>query len=132
METITDAYTGIRQLRAPEAFEGWIYRILYNKSRRKRGANIYRATSELHENIEGNNISSEAIGDNTDLMRALEVLSKEERMIVVLSVCEGYKSAEIGAVLSINQNTVRSKQMRALTKLRKILEPRWKGDPNGR
>ena len=34
METVADAFTSISKLRAVEAFEGWIYKILYNKSRR--------------------------------------------------------------------------------------------------
>lgn len=123
METVADAYAGIAKLRVPEAFEGWIYKILYNKARRKRGVLLYKVTVELPETLEGPSTSAETIGDNTDLVRALQTLSQQERAIVVLSVCEGYTSAEIAQVLSLNANTVRSKQMRALAKLRAQMEP---------
>ena len=122
METIADAYMGITKLRIPEAFEGWLFRILYNKARRKRGTLLFKATLELNENLEAEGNSTEQIGMSIDLMRALATLSREERVIVVLSVCEGYASADIGRIMELNPNTVRSKQMRALGKLRKILE----------
>jgi RNA polymerase sigma-70 factor (ECF subfamily) len=127
MDTVADAYASIGKLRVAEAFEGWVYKILYNKARRKRGLIAYTATTELPETLEGNDPTAAAIGDHTDLLRALDTLSKEERAIVVLSVCEGYNSNEIGAVMSINSNTVRSKQMRALAKLRVQLEPSERG-----
>lgn len=123
MDTVTDAYTGIGKLRVAEAFEGWIYKILYNKARRKRGIKVYKATVELPETLEGSSLSAESIGDNADLMRALDTLSEQERSIVVLSVCEGYTSAEIGQIMALNANTVRSKQMRALAKMRTLMEP---------
>ena len=121
METVTDAYASISQLRAPEAFEGWIFKILYNKARRRRGAVYYNATSEIPETLQANVPGEGEITDNIDLLRALDTLSTEERAIVVLSVCEGYTSAEIGSIMSLNPNTVRSKQMRTLAKLRDIL-----------
>lgn len=122
METVADAFTSISKLRAVEAFEGWIYKILYNKSRRKRGTNIYKATLELNENIESSDKGSDEIITNVDLLRALNTLSKDERTIVVLSICSGYSSIDVGKIMGINANTVRSKQMRALGKLRTIME----------
>ncbi len=126
MDTVADAYASIRQLRDTEAFGGWLFKIMYNKARKKRGVNVYRATTELDENIRGTDASLEAFGDNTDLQSALQALSKEERSIVVLSVCAGYTSNEISAIMNLNHNTVRSKQMRALAKMRTQLEAGWK------
>lgn len=122
MDTVADAYAGIGKLRVAEAFEGWLYKILYNKARRKRGVIYYKATVELPETLEAPGMSADAIGDNADLMRALATLDAQERAIVVLSVCRGYTSAEIGGMMSVNANTVRSKQMRALAKMRGLLE----------
>ncbi len=122
METVTDAFESIAKLRSPEAFEGWIFKILYNKARRRRGAVYYRATSEIPETLPADVEDEGIITDNLDLMRALGSLSTEERSIVVLGVCEGYTSQEIGDIMSLNPNTVRSKQMRALAKLRAIME----------
>ncbi len=121
MDTVADAYAAIGKLRVPEAFEGWIYRILYNKSRRKRGYNAYRAPGELPETLEADVVAAGTLDENSDLMAALAQLSGEERSIVVLSVCSGYSSAEVGLIMNLNPNTVRSKQMRALAKLRTIM-----------
>lgn len=121
METVADAFAGIGQLRVADAFEGWLFRILYNKSRRKRGVAVYKATLELNEEIEADDRHGDAT-ENIDLLRALETLTREERTIVVLAVCEGYSSQDIGRVMRLNANTVRSKQMRALAKMRTILE----------
>ena len=82
----------------------------------------YRATSEIPETLPADVEDEGIITDNLDLMRALGSLSVEERSIVVLGVCEGYTSQEIGDIMSLNPNTVRSKQMRALAKLRAIME----------
>lgn len=121
METVADAFESISKLRSPEAFEGWIFKILYNKSRRRRGALYYNATSEIPETTPADVADEGVITDNLDLMNALAGLSAEERSIVVLGVCEGYSSQEIGSIMSLNPNTVRSKQMRALAKLRAIM-----------
>ncbi|MEG0913088.1 MAG: RNA polymerase sigma factor [Oscillospiraceae bacterium] len=122
METVADAFSSIHKLRVAEAFEGWIFKILYNKARRKRGTTIYKATVELSENIESDDKSGDDIGDNVDLLRALGTLRDDERAVVVLSICEGYSSQDVSKIMGVNANTVRSKQMRALAKLRAFME----------
>ena len=49
METVTDAFAEIRSLREPAAFEGWIFRILMNKIKRRR--NIRMLTDFKHTHI---------------------------------------------------------------------------------
>ena len=44
-------------------------------------------------------------------------LPNEDRLIVALSVFGGYSSKEVGAMMSLNPSTIRSKQRRALAKL---------------
>ena len=122
METVADAYTGIRALRAAQAFEGWLYKILYNKARRKRGLIVRRATVELNENLQADTPDAEQISRNVDLLRALDALKPQDRAIVVLAVCEGYSSAAIAQIMGMNPNTVRSRQMRALAKMRALLQ----------
>ena len=123
MDTVVDVYGSIDKVRNDEAFDGWIFKILYNKARRKRGTLIYTATSELNEAVESSKDGDyETISENVDLMNSLFSLSREERTIVVLSVLEGYSSLEISKIMSLNANTVRSKQMRAIAKMRSVLE----------
>ena len=53
-----------------------------------------------------------------------EILSKEEQMIVGLSVFGGYNSTEIGKILSLKPGTVRVKRSRALEKMQCVLDGR--------
>ncbi len=119
METVTDAFAEIRSLREPAAFEGWIFRILMNKIKRKRKSYITE-TVELQEDIlsSGEAASDEGIA----LRKALQTLSQTDRSIIVLDVLGGYKSDEIGKMLGMNSNTVRSRKQRAFEKIRSMLK----------
>ena len=52
-------------------------------------------------------------------------------MIVSLTVFGGYDSAEIGKMLNLNRNTVRSKHSRALAKMRTVLTTEKMGKEEG-
>ncbi len=120
MDTIADAFAGISKLRECAAFEGWIYKILYNKAKRKKGITLWRGETELTDDLpESNGVD---FIENADLKTALALLSLEERTILILSVCFGYSSLEISDVMSLNANTVRSKQSRALAKMEKYMQ----------
>ena len=54
-------------------------------------------------------------------------LTEEERLILSLSLFGGYSSREIAETLNLNDNTVRSKQSRALKKMQDELEGRKGG-----
>ena len=65
---------------------------------------------------------AEGIIARTDLSKAMALLSEEERMIVELSVLEGYTAREIAGIMDSPQGTVSSKLFRAFKKMRKYLE----------
>lgn len=114
-ETVMAAYAQIGQLKNPEAFRAWIFRILSNKCRKQREAYLNR-TGQLDEQM------PDPGGDFTEgsmLRSALARLSEEEREIVCLHAFGGYKSHEIGRILQMNPATVRSREHRALDRLRK-------------
>ena len=117
METVCEAYAQIRRLREPEAFKGWIFRILAAKVKRVR-------KSYLNKNAELTDAVTETLaGPDSDfseksaLMASLTTLSEEDRNIILLHVFGGYTSAEIGKMMHMNA-TVRSREKRALEKLR--------------
>ena len=56
-----------------------------------------------------------------DVRKAFFVLSEEEQILVGLSVFGGYCSQEIGEMMGLNPNTVRSKRSRALKKMECVL-----------
>ncbi len=119
METVTDAFAEISSLRDPNAFEGWIFRILMNKLRRKRKSYIGESV-ELNEDItsSGGGPSDEGIA----VRNALNRLPEKDREIIMLDVLGGYRSDEIAAMLGMNPNTVRSRKLRAFERIRAMLK----------
>lgn len=131
-DAVLSAYENFNSLREREAFRGWMIKILINTCK-KRMKNWYgreevpisekRQYDEDEERTEEVILSHEP--DYTDrpaLQAAMEVLSEEERIIVVLYVLGGYKGEEIAQMLQLKHSTVRSKYHRALGKMKKQLE----------
>lgn len=58
------------------------------------------------------------------LVRALNELSEEQRMVVIMKEYEGLKFREIAEVLEISENTAKSRMYYGLSALRRILE-KW-------
>ena len=58
----------------------------------------------------------------TECIADIEDLSEEEQILVGLSVFGGYCSQEIGEMMRLNPNTVRSKRSRALKKMECVLD----------
>lgn len=117
---ITQSYMGISSLKNEKVFSAWIFRILYREccamlTQKSQNAN--------NQSLDGINIEADC--DPTlapELKEALSILSEEEKDIVLLSVVAGYNSKEIAKMFGLKDSTVRSKQMRALGKMRSFLE----------
>ena len=99
-ETVLDAFSQIGSLRKPESFKSWMFAILSVKCRKK--------IQDLSEQL--------------DVQEAFQRLSKEERMMLALKLFAGYSSNEIGALLQLPPGTIRSRQHRALKKMKAVLE----------
>jgi len=57
------------------------------------------------------------------VMRALFFeLGEEDRLIISMHLFAGYTSKEIAKILGLNENTVRSKESRALKRLARMAE----------
>ena len=54
--------------------------------------------------------------------RAFLILDEDDQLIIGLSVYGGYNSKEIGEMLKMNPNTVRSRRKRALEKMSWLLK----------
>ncbi|MCR5387619.1 MAG: sigma-70 family RNA polymerase sigma factor, partial [Lachnospiraceae bacterium] len=121
-DAVTDAYLEIKNLRSEDAFKGWIFRILSAKCKNKR--KTYAVDSQNLSDVED---AAEQIGvteadfSNCEIKELLENLPYEDRMILLLHKFSGYSSAEIGKILGINENTVRSREHRAIKKLKTML-----------
>lgn len=120
-ETVVDAFATIGQLRKEEAFKGWIFRILYNKCKDKL-REYTKKNVELPEDYR--EVPAEEKVEEGAVIRALFFeLGEEDRMIISMHLFAGYTSKEIAKLLHMNENTVRSKESRALKKLAALAEP---------
>lgn len=125
-DTVADAFASIRKLRGEEAFRGWIFAILANKCRRKRKEYVNRPM-ELMEQLgdpeeNGPTIKKSSEAEHAVIRQLFFSLPEEDREIIALHLFAGYTSKEIAKKLHMNENTVRSKESRAL---KKLVEQYW-------
>ena len=115
---VTDAFESIGKLRKEEAFSNWMYRIVTNKCNRKM-REYYVRTEELTEENVGadNSVTWDEREESMEIRRVFFELPSEDRMIVGMHVFLGYKTREIAQMLAMNENTVRSKEKRAIEKM---------------
>ena len=116
-ETVTEAFSSIGRLRKAESFRTWIFRILYYKCK-DRLREYTRKMEDLPKDYK--ELPAKECVEEGAMIRAMFFeLEEEERMIISMHLFAGYTSKEIGKLLGLNENTVRSKESRALNKLRK-------------
>lgn len=128
-EAVVDAFATIGKLQKEDSFASWMYRIVANKCNR-RMRDYYHEGEELTEQVLA---STEAFADDwsdereesMEIRNAFYTLSKEDRMIVGMHVFFGYTTREIALMMEWNENTVRSRESRALKKLSRELENLW-------
>ena len=102
-ETVLDAYTGIRKLRDPSAFRGWIFKILSNKCKQKiKEYQKKRSQEALTE-------------EHTDNLVSLHAEQPYEQVL------QQYTTKESSKIIKKPHSTIRSKYHRSLKKLEKWL-----------
>ena len=117
-EAVISAYENIKKLRKEDAFKSWIFQITANVCKRKLKESR-RNEVELVEEIKGPEANTEL---KMDIQNAMKELDEEERYIIALSAFAGYNSTEIGEILHMNSNTIRSKRKRAIDKMSEMLK----------
>jgi RNA polymerase sigma-70 factor (ECF subfamily) len=117
-EAVTDAFENIGQLKKDEAFSGWMYRIVANKCNRKM-REYYNRQEELDEEYvdEDCGAAADRREEYIEVRRVFFELSQMDRMIVGMHIFLGYKTREIAGMLSMNENTVRSRESRAIQRM---------------
>jgi len=121
-EATYKAFVNLKQLKKPEAFRSWFFKILSNECKRI-----------LNEQNKVLPLDEERLADTPDEKEADPYLSaelwsvfyslpEEDRLIVRLAVLEDFNSTEIAEITGIKASTVRSRLSRALHKMREQLE----------
>lgn len=117
-DAVADAYESFGKLRSLDSFRPWMFKILSNKCKRKL-KEYMRKTVELPDDLAymGNSMETDC-----QVRQAFAKLDEEERLIISMHIFAGYTSREIGKILHKNENTVRSKESRALKKMESLLQ----------
>lgn len=122
-DAVVSAFVQIKELKRADAFSSWLFKILSASCSKYIKHQIAKRDSvdvDTLVYVSGN----EKIPDGTltDLQRALNLLSLEDRDIVLLSAVAGLKSKEIAKIIGLSSNNVRVRLSRALAKMRDFLE----------
>ena len=104
-------------------FLAWLYRLAHN-----RVVDHYRAhrstvtlIPEVHESIEDASAALELNIDSADLIKALTMLTGDQRDVIVLRFIQGMSGREVAQAMNKREDAVRALQFRALGTLRRIL-----------
>jgi RNA polymerase sigma-70 factor (ECF subfamily) len=121
-DTFLAAWETIRSLKKEEAFRSWIFAILSNKCRGKLREYAVRkeADPEELETLPAENAMTSP--EQLQLQELFLALPETDRLIIGLHLFAGYTTKEISGVLHMNENTVRSREHRALKRLGEQLE----------
>lgn len=122
-DAVLSAFEQIRNLRNAESFSYWIFRILNitcSKYIKRQIDNRELALLDDYDNKKS--LSCELNTVSIELKQGLDILNEEERQIVLLSIVAGLNSKEISSITDLTPGSVRSKQSRAISKMRSFLE----------
>lgn len=122
-DTVMDAFATIGKLRVNEAFKSWIFRILSNKCRKKLKEYVCRPTQLEEGRIEWEtHFAKRGVEEDVQIRMLFMELPQEDRMIIAMHLFGGFTGKEIARQLHMNENTVRSRESRALKKMREQWE----------
>ena len=122
-ETWISAWKSIHSLKDNSLFKAWLFKILSNKCKTilmKKNKMPDTLPVEEYEFLadyeaDGNLISSAELKD------ALSTLTPPDAQIILLSIIGGFTSYELGVIYNMTPGAVRTRQKRALEKLRNLL-----------
>ena len=124
-EAFVKAYRSIRRFRPGAPFRPWLMTIVANEARNRRKAAGRRASLALRaadEMVREDPISPEAsvVAEErrSELIRELEGLREEDRVVISCRYFLGLSEAETAAALGCAKGTVKSRTSRALGRLR--------------
>ena len=123
-QAMLDAWRYLPQLRDPDRFEAWVYRLLVNACHAEaRREGRHRGNLRLLA-FDGPDVPDHATGVAThqQLDQAFRRLGVEHRTVVVLVHYVGLSQAEAAAAMGTPTGTVRSRLHYALKYLREALE----------
>ena len=129
-EAFVKAYRALGRFRRGAPFRPWLLQIVSNEARNRRRSAGRRAALTLRLSAgepsgdaapspEAELVSSER---RRELAAALEHLREEERLVIACRFFLDLSEEETAAALGVRRGTVKSRQSRALARLREVME----------
>ncbi len=135
-EVLIRIYKSLKSFKEQSSFLTWVYRITTNvcldelRKRKKQRVisldeDIKVEDGEMKRQIESEELSPEEVAENNELSKlvkeAIEELSDEHRLVIVLRDMQGFSYEEIANYLKCPEGTVKSRINRARMALKNIL-----------
>ena len=126
-ETFIRVYRQIGSYNPELPFDPWFYRILTNECLRllKKEAPLSKFAPDVENNP---SLSEESFDQLSDLYTTIQSLDDAHRIPLILKYVKGFSEKEIAQILSLNQNTVKSRLFKGRKQLKEQLNPTGKED----
>ena len=123
-EVFLKAWKAIGSCRGKEkTFSSWLYRIAHNLiiDKLRKSQKQPSREAELPESIRDTSDRMEISLEQKDLLKVIDVLSPNQRQVIVMKFIEEMDNREIAETMGKSTGAIRILQMRALETLRKTL-----------
>lgn len=124
-ETMIVTFKNIKKLKEPSSFKSWLIKILISKSNdiyRKENKRNVISLEEIQNYNKSDCLDIQTTEDTLDFSFMCKQLKYEERIIIMLFYMEKFTDKEIGEILNLNTNTVKTKRTRTIKEIKKIIE----------
>jgi len=130
-EAFVRAYRQLGTFRQEDAFRPWILRIVHNlalneiRSRKRRGSMLERLRITSPRVEEAPHRQVEAKDEASQLLRAIDELPEDDRIVLHLRYFMELAEREIAETIGRPQGTVKSRLHRASQRLRAVIETKY-------